>query len=637
MTPPSILVRPGTAGLVAAAATATAYLLMLALAVAGQPLVFAVSIIAVVIGEAAVARTAPIVPWALARVALTAPWRWVLMSAALLVLTQRVGSDGLGARILTTTAVLAGAAALLEGFAEAVVYWRKSPLLSRNVPLGGLQLAAAPTWLLRWRGGVLWPAQIVLVVGTALSLDGPLPADVGRPAALLALGAGVMAAALGAVAAYTTRASRIRSRVPAAVKASVSALAPDVVLYYGGGPAALYQVEMWLPTMEQSRHRTLVVLRDRAAWRRLGATSLPVICAPRDTVLTSLDLRSAKAALFVANGASNVHLLRMGGMRTAFIGHGDSDKVSSRNPFVKVYDEIWVAGPAGAARYAGEDTTAVAARIRVVGRPQAATATAGRTREPDAPLTVLYAPTWEGWGDEPHHSSLPGDGAAIVSTLLRCPGVRVVYRPHPLTGTRDPAVRRAHKQVVALLRTAGAPKEGVAASVRERGPVDDVAAMLADRPARPDDTSPDGHGDTLQADRFWCRHTMATHRIAEGDMPGLQSCLEHADLLVADVSGVVSDWLGQDRPLAIANPGGLDPAEFARRYPSSRGGQVLGPKGAGLAELVAALARGEDPTSATRAEARVQLLGQRPEAGSELFEAALDRITARVSAQADPA
>src|SRR5206468_9182899 len=63
-------------------------------------------------------------------------------------------------------------------------------------------------------------------------------------------------------------------------------------------------------------------------------------------------------------------------------------------------------------------------------------------------------PTWEGWGDDPHHTSLPHVGARLVESLLQA-GVRVVYRPHPLTGVRNVAVRRADEAVTALLRAAG--------------------------------------------------------------------------------------------------------------------------------------------------------------------------------------
>ena len=616
--------RPGRAGLVVAAVTVAAYVGLLLAAWLTLPLAFAVCAFVVTAGEVVLMTTAPLLRWVLVRVTLSVPWRWALVSTALLLLASRTADRGeaLAGGVVAATGVLAGVAALLEGSAEAVAYWRKSPVLARGLPLPGLSVRAAPMWLLRWRGDLLWPVQLVLAIGTALSLDGTFSLRTGRGTAWFAIAVALVVAALGAQAVLSARSSGIRTPVPAAVQPAVTEDAPVVVLDYGGGTAASYQVEMWLPTLEQSRHRTLVVVRDRAAWRRLRATTLPVLCAPADTVLTSLDLGSVRAALFVANGASNIHLLRMGGMRTAFIGHGDSDKASSRNPFVKVYDEVWVAGPAGAARYAGEDTSAVADQIRIVGRPQAA-ASPAPAREPGAPLTVLYAPTWEGWGDEPHHSSIPHDGVAIIRALLSLSGVRVVYRPHPLTGTRDSGMRKAHLEVVDLLRAAGAPQERptAGAASRQLPAGDDVDAMTRD----PSQTGGSSAG-SLAAQGFWESQDSRTHRVATGDWPGLQSCLDHADLLVGDISGVLSDWLGRDRPLAVTNPAGLTAEVFADRYPSSSGGLVLGPLGEGLVEFVTGVGRGQDPTAAGRRKARAALIGAE-DAGLAGFEKELDRIT----------
>ena len=48
-------------------------------------------------------------------------------------------------------------------------------------------------------------------------------------------------------------------------------------------------------------------------------------------------------------------------------------------------------------------------------------------------LTVLYAPTWEGWGEDVTHSSLAHVGRARRGAAR--PPLRVMYRPHPRSGT----------------------------------------------------------------------------------------------------------------------------------------------------------------------------------------------------------
>ena len=115
-------------------------------------------------------------------------------------------------------------------------------------------------------------------------------------------------------------------------------------------------------------------------------------------------------------------------------------------------------------------------------------------------------------------------------------------------------------------------------------------------------------------------------RVVEGSWPGLASCFARTDLLVADVSSVVSDFVALDRPYALVNSEGLAPEEFVQRYPSSGGGRLLGPGAAGLDALVADLLAGRDPDAPTRNLIRRHLLGSFPDDGVHRFDAALDRL-----------
>jgi hypothetical protein len=624
--------RPtGGTALAVAGLVVLVHLGLLASAALGRPIVFAVLAVACTALEPVAERVVPLLPWALTRTLLTLPWRWAVTLAALLCLmvVRHQPDTALAGAVLVAGVVLALTAALVEGFAELVEHLRKSPVLARHLPLPELSLPPYPGWLLRLRARALIPSHLLLVVPAALAVAGALPHAV--VTTLLAASV-LLAVAVGLAAArvvVSTRRNNPRATVPPAVQAEVTRLAPELVLYYGGGPDALYQVEMWLPVLEQSGHRTLVVLRDRESLRLMSETRLPVLCVPAGTVLMSFDLSTVRGALFVANAATNIHLLRKRGMTTAFIGHGDSDKQASSNPFVKVYDELWVAGPAGAERYEGPDTATVTGRLVEVGRPQASTG--GPRRRDGEPATVLYAPTWEGWGDEPYHSSLPFVGAEVVRRVLATPGVRLLYRPHPLTGTRSSAVRRAHLEVLDLLRAAGAPAPGDApgapadGAAAEDSRLDDLALMAArSEPVPPESSS--ARARRLAEEAYWSCTGPEVPRVVEGAWPGLASCFAHTDLLIADVSSVVSDWVALDRPYALVDPAGLGREEFLRRYPSSRGGRLIGPGATGLDALVADLLEGRDPDAAERAVIRRHLLGSCPDDGTRRFQAALDRL-----------
>src|SRR5690606_29702203 len=73
---------------------------------------------------------------------------------------------------------------------------------------------------------------------------------------------------------------------------------------------------------------------------------------------------------------------------------------------------------------------------------------------------VLYAPTWEGWTDDPGNTSLILAGENIVRALLADPRVRLLYKPHPMTGSQDPRAAAADRAIRQLIAAAN---EGVAA------------------------------------------------------------------------------------------------------------------------------------------------------------------------------
>src|SRR5262249_47609885 len=150
--------------------------------------------------------------------------------------------------------------------------------------------------------------------------------------------------------------------------------------------------------------------------------------------IAAMPLPPRVVTLFATHSGNNLSMLRRPETVCVFVGHGESDKPDSSNPYARVYDEVWVAGPLGRRRYAEADVGVRNDAIREVGRPQFVPPVG----PPAKPPVIVYAPTWEGWGDDPHHGSLPHIGPALVDALLKVPGLQVRYRPHPLTGRRDP-------------------------------------------------------------------------------------------------------------------------------------------------------------------------------------------------------
>ena len=151
----------------------------------------------------------------------------------------------------------------------------------------------------------------------------------------------------------------------------------------------------------------------------------------------NFSLPSVRVALFPANTAKNLHMLRVPGIGHVFIGHGDSDKAASFNPYTKVYDEVWVAGQAGRDRYLRAQVGVRDEDIVEVGRPQLTGIRPAGDRPADRMFTVLYAPTWEGWLADECQTSLMAMGPRIIQALHRPrappPGHLQAASPH-----RDP-------------------------------------------------------------------------------------------------------------------------------------------------------------------------------------------------------
>ncbi|GGO18351.1 hypothetical protein GCM10010116_36970 [Microbispora rosea subsp. aerata] len=459
------------------------------------------------------------------------------------------------------------------------------PVVTRNIDLPALRIPPAPPRaLLTWRGAKLLYLDALAVVPAAAAAPLGLGwAGAAGAAAALVLEVTAVIALLG----HTRRSRHLgdRRRVLAAVDEWVAAYRPEVVMYFSGPVTAAYQATMWLGTLERITPRTLVVLRERHLAAALGPTTLPVVCIPSSVDLMNFRaLDGVRVALFPANVGNNIHMLRVPGVRSVFIGHGDSDKEASFNPYTKVYDEVWVAGPAGRDRYLRAKVGVRDEAVEEVGRPQLAgvSRTSPYARGAAPYRTVLYAPTWEGWSDDLFHSSLAAMGPAIVRALLAEP-VRVIYKPHPLTGHRSPAARAAHRKILALLEAS----------------------------------------------------TGLPHLAVTGREPTLYECFNEADVLVSDISSVVSDFVASGKPYVVANVAGLPPERFRERYPAAGAAYLLGPD---LAELPDILRRldvpGEDDMAAARRALRAYLLGADHPDPLARFEEAVRRAAARAEARA---
>jgi hypothetical protein len=580
--------------------------------------------------------------------------RFAIREVALILLLIRLDQTDTASFVILTMGLL-GLHAVRGVYSALTLYVarrRRLPLVTRGIDLSELAIPDAPHRLFTLRPTrTMLHLDVPVVAGTLIGLA----AGTSWPGVIgLAIAYALGLAGIAHMARHVLRNRHLgnEERVFAVVNKRLAELKPEVALYFSGSRESAYQVNMWLSTLDDVDRRTLIILRERAMVPLLGQTRTPVVCVPKGLDIVRLDLSGLRFALYPANVGNNLHLLRVPGIRSAFINHGDSDKPASFNPFAKAYDEVWVAGPAGRERYLSMPTGVRDEVIVEVGRPQLASIQVGAAT-PDPMFTVLYAPTWEGWSDDLLHSSVATMGPKIVRALLdHTPHVRLLYKPHPLTGTRDARATEAHHEIVAMIEQANAARVArgtwadAAEQARERGRLEGLTRRL-EAPAGDEaqisrDTGRSALvGDWQEAEDPWHESDWKAidwwrHRVITGPRPHVYDCFNRADLLITDISSVAGDFIVSGKPFAVTNVGGLGVTEFRRLFPTAAtAAYLITPD---CAELPTILAEAEGPEpdvmAKRRRELKNHLLGPDEPDSVTRFAAAVDALIAKTLASA---
>ncbi|MEU8790745.1 hypothetical protein [Streptomyces sp. NPDC048643] len=541
---------------------------------------------------------------------------------------------------------------------------RTLPIVTRNIDASALRLTAAPPRILARRQGhrllalsVPATAGLLVTAATTNALWGGIGEGV---AVALALGGIVH---LGTWLLPKKRAGN-EAKVMEWLDAWLAEYQPTVAMYFSGGTTSAYQANMWLSTLSQIDARPLIVLRERFMVQKIDATDVPIICFPKVSTMFSLENSTLKMMLHPANAAKTSQVLRIPTIKHAFINHGESDKLSSCNPYAKAYDEVWVAGPAARERYALAEVGVEDKNIVEVGRPQLTPIRLFSGPPTGTYTTVLYAPTWEGWDGNPGNTSVVLAGENIVRHLLADEGVRLLYKPHPMTGSVDPRAGAANDRIMAMIREANTRRSGARpgpeaaaelarrtaeldtlTSTAFRTSADEMERMLLQGAPRGDREAEIARATTAWESAFWASFPAWEHQIVTGPRPAIFTCFNEADLLISDVSSVVSDWLSSEKPYAVANTSGMPESAFRAGFPTVSAGAILSPAADGVPALLDAVRHPErDEFTAARAELKEHLLGPSDPPSLARFDAAIAelctkaderrvRMTARLAAE----
>ncbi|RKN45437.1 CDP-glycerol glycerophosphotransferase family protein [Micromonospora endolithica] len=485
----------------------------------------------------------------------------------------RPTADGLAESVLVAAGILVGYARRLDGGFDPALAATALVLLGLVLlggPLrdaGALEIQAANLPVRSWVPLVtsrLGDVVLALLALVALAAGLVLPAWVALVATLL-VGAGCVAVGLDL--------ARRRFRPSAGggpVGRALRRHQPEFLLYFSAPPGSEYQVTMWLPYLERIGRPFLVLLREPEFLPTVAAaTRAPVVYCPTLKTMDEALVPSLRAAFYVNHGAKNSHCVRFTQLTHVQLHHGDSDKAPSANPVSAIFDKIFVAGQAAIERYARAGVEIPAEKFVVVGRPQVEAIEVRREPTPGpAHPTVLYTPTWTGHHADADYCSLPVAETVIRRLLDR--GATVILRAHPYT-SQNPTSARQLARLTELL-AADRAKTG--------------------------------------REHLW--------GAAAGRELTLTECVNRADALISDVSGVISDWLYSGKPYAVTDMG-VDGTQFVERFPLAASGYVLRRDMSDLDDVLTALLD-TDPKAAARWATRTRYLGDFPaESYAEVF------------------
>jgi hypothetical protein len=321
-----------------------------------------------------------------------------------------------------------------------------------------------------------------------------------------------------------------------------------------------YQVTMWEQYLKLLGEPYLIITRRSNTVAALGrSTDAPVICPaePSQSEANALIPPSVKAVFCVYNGDFN-DLFFKKQASSVWLHHGDGDKADSARKRSGRYDYLFVAGEAAIDRYRKRGIHIPEEKFRIVGRPQTSTITVDHTPiSSKSTPKVLYAPTHPGRNESNNYSSLT-IGRYIVTALLH-KGVTVLFRPHP-----------------ASLKSAS-----------HRAYVDKIK-------------------DILEQDQMVSGMPHVWGEPAEGEMRLVEN-INASDAMIADVSGVVTDYMQSGKPFAMIST--RMPAEqFQQEFPTSRSAYVIDDDPGSIDTALDAML-GDDPLADYRWRRRSYYLG----------------------------
>lgn len=220
-----------------------------------------------------------------------------------------------------------------------------------------------------------------------------------------------------------------------------------LVIYFASTPKEIYQLNMWeeLLISLSDNYIIEVIFRNPISYYSYNGFITKKLCFKTRTLYQYVSQRNIVACLYVNNTMLNYHMLKFHHFKQIHIGHGESDKDSSKTFHFNAYSDIFSSGEIAKCRLL---SIGISSNIHIIGKP-----TSLKTnKEPlnifnNQKTTILYAPTWEGGSTENQFSSIENIGYDIIKHYSEN-DCNFIFKPHPLIGKKSRKAKLALKKCI---------------------------------------------------------------------------------------------------------------------------------------------------------------------------------------------
>lgn len=242
----------------------------------------------------------------------------------------------------------------------------------------------------------------------------------------------------------------------AAPSEEIIAFNPHWCLFWARG-VTWFHLAIWLPHLRRSRYRYVLMAGESSPSPRVremiaGIPNIRILEPYSDARRVLKQAKAFKGFLYMGTRPLNFAVVNAFAPKLhVWLGHGESDKVYNRFRTASLYDSLFVARYGVVKRYPRAIRSWVRRGACAIGTPILDGALKAPWPQPRQVRTILYAPTWEGHVKGADYSTLDVVGRLLIAAMpdLAARGIKVILRPHPVTGVRLPELKEIRDALLA--------------------------------------------------------------------------------------------------------------------------------------------------------------------------------------------